>query len=99
MTKNIKQKGIKEFDEKLPKVSSPSTFKSDTINTVVSIFNKYTDKIRTNKNIELSGSAVLKLPDVTTLSATCSIGQMTVSSGKLYICSAVDTWTVVGTQV
>lgn len=87
---------------KLPKISpqsgeeSESTFRIN--NVVVSVLSRFTSKIRTNKNIELSGSAILKLPNVSSLSSTCAIGELVVSSGKLYVCSATDTWTVVGTQ-
>lgn len=39
----------------------------------------------------------LKVPSYTTL-PTCQVGEICESSGKLYICSATNTWTVVGTQ-
>lgn len=31
--------------------------------------------------------------------ASCQTGELSVVGGKLYICSATDTWTIVGTQV
>lgn len=42
----------------------------------------------------------LRLPVVTTLSTTCEIGEKCVvrSTGKEYVCSAADTWTVTGSQ-
>jgi hypothetical protein len=30
--------------------------------------------------------------------AKCETGELSVVGGKLYICSAADTWTIVGTQ-
>jgi hypothetical protein len=39
----------------------------------------------------------LKVPSYSTL-PTCEVGEVCESSGKLYICSATDTWTIVGTQ-
>lgn len=40
----------------------------------------------------------LKVPSYTTL-PTCEVGEIAESGGTLYICSATDTWTIVGTQV
>jgi hypothetical protein len=40
----------------------------------------------------------LKVPSYSSL-PTCEVGQIAESGGVLYICSATDTWTVVGTQV
>lgn len=40
----------------------------------------------------------LKIPVNTSLPATCHIGEVCSSSGKLYVCSAVNTWTVAGSQ-
>lgn len=40
----------------------------------------------------------LKVPHVDTLPATCETGEVFEYSGDLYICSAADTPTVVGTQ-
>ena len=39
----------------------------------------------------------LKIPNVTTF-PNCQVGELCESAGKLYICSAVNTWTLVGTQ-
>jgi hypothetical protein len=39
----------------------------------------------------------LKVPSYSSL-PTCEVGEVCESSGKLYICSATDTWTIVGTQ-
>lgn len=39
----------------------------------------------------------LKVPSYTTL-PTCEVGEICESSGVLYVCSATNTWTVVGTQ-
>lgn len=42
----------------------------------------------------------LQVPTFTTAPTVCVIGQVYVNSGtgKLYVCSAANTWTVVGTQ-
>lgn len=40
----------------------------------------------------------LKVPHYDTL-PPCQVGELLESGGTLYICSATDTWTVVGTQV
>lgn len=48
-------------------------------------------------NKSSSFNTALKVPVFTTL-PTCSVGQLCVSSGKLYVCSATNTWTIVGTQ-
>jgi len=41
----------------------------------------------------------LKVPHVTSLPATCEVGEIVEISGTLKICSATNTWTTVGTQV
>lgn len=40
----------------------------------------------------------LKIPHYSSLPATCEVGEVAESSGKLYICSVANTWTVAGTQ-
>lgn len=40
----------------------------------------------------------LKVPSYTTLPDTCEVGEVVESAGKLRICSAANTWTIVGTQ-
>ena len=40
----------------------------------------------------------LKVPHYATLPSICQVGEIVESSGKLYICSSTNTWTVVGTQ-
>lgn len=42
----------------------------------------------------------LKVPTLAATPSTCEIGELCVVSGtgKLYVCSAANTWTVVGTQ-
>jgi hypothetical protein len=42
-------------------------------------------------------STKLKVPSYTVL-PSCQTGEILESGGKLYICSATDTWTIVGTQ-
>lgn len=41
-----------------------------------------------------------KLPTLATAPTTCEIGEVYVNSGtgKLYVCSSANTWTIVGTQ-
>lgn len=40
----------------------------------------------------------LKVPSYTTAPDTCEVGEIIEVGGDLQICSATDTWTVVGTQ-
>jgi len=40
----------------------------------------------------------LKVPHYDTLPTTCEVGEIVEQGGELNICSATDTWTVVGTQ-
>lgn len=42
----------------------------------------------------------LKVPTVTSTPASCEIGEVCVVSGtgKAYVCSAADTWVVIGNQ-
>ena len=40
----------------------------------------------------------LKIPHYSSLPSTCKVGEIAENSGKLYICSVADTWTVAGTQ-
>lgn len=40
----------------------------------------------------------LKIPHYSSLPSTCEVGELAESSGKLYICSVANTWTVAGTQ-
>lgn len=40
----------------------------------------------------------LKVPHYASLPATCEQGEIAETSGKLYVCSAANTWTVAGTQ-
>ena len=41
---------------------------------------------------------MLKVPSYSSLPATCTVGEVVESAGKLRICSATNTWTIVGTQ-
>lgn len=43
-------------------------------------------------------NTAIKVPTLTATPTTCEIGQLCVVSGKLYVCSAVNTWAVAGTQ-
>lgn len=40
----------------------------------------------------------LKVPHYASLPTTCQVGEIAESAGKLRVCSATDTWTIVGTQ-
>lgn len=40
----------------------------------------------------------LKAPTLAATPATCEVGELCVVSGKLRVCSAANTWTIVGTQ-
>lgn len=43
-------------------------------------------------------STRLKVPHYTSNPSTCQVGEIIENGGKLYICSAVNTWTICGTQ-
>lgn len=42
----------------------------------------------------------LRVPTLASAPTTCEVGEVYVNSGngKLYVCSATNTWTIVGTQ-
>ena len=40
----------------------------------------------------------LKVPSYSTLPATCEVGEIVESAGKLGICSSANNWSIVGTQ-
>ena len=50
-------------------------------------FNKYS---RFNSRI--------RVPNLAATPTTCEVGEMCCVSGKLRVCSAANTWTIVGTQ-
>lgn len=43
-------------------------------------------------------TTTLKVPSYSTLPTAQAVGELVESGGKLYISTAVDTWTIVGTQ-
>lgn len=45
-----------------------------------------------------SNNPVIHIQNFESPPATCSVGDITVAGAKLYICTATNTWTVVGTQ-
>ena len=49
-----------------------------------------------NKYVRFNGR--LKVPSYTTEPTVCEIGEVIEVAGKLKVCSAANTWTVVGTQ-
>lgn len=61
--------------------------------------NFYKNNFSSHQDFNKSSSfnTKLKIPSFTSL-PTCEVGEICESSGKLYICSATDTWTIVGTQ-
>jgi hypothetical protein len=40
----------------------------------------------------------LRVPTLSATPATCEVGEVCCVSGKLRVCSALNTWTIVGTQ-
>lgn len=50
-----------------------------------------------NKDVRFN--SILQVPKYSALPTTCEIAQVGVYSGKLYVCSAANTWVVAGTQV
>ncbi len=40
----------------------------------------------------------IQVPTLAATPATCEVGELCVVSGKLRVCSAANTWTIVGTQ-
>ena len=49
-------------------------------------------------SIVASAGSTFRPPVESSPPGTCTVGDVCSSGGKLYICSATDTWTVVGTQ-
>lgn len=45
-----------------------------------------------------NNSPVINFPNFESPPATCTVGDLTVAGAKLYICTAANTWTIVGTQ-
>ena len=43
-------------------------------------------------------NTAIRVPNLAATPATCEVGQLCVVSGKLRVCSAANTWTIVGTQ-
>lgn len=60
----------------------------------------FTNNFATSKdeNKYVRFNTALKVPSYSSLPASCEQGEVVESSGTLYICSATDTWNVVGTQ-
>lgn len=65
---------------------------------VIALLQSFTSLIRTSKNIELQGNAHVRFNNLAADPAKCTIGEITVVGAKLKICTATDTWTIVGTQ-
>jgi hypothetical protein len=53
---------------------------------------------RQDFNKYINFTSRIKVPSYSSLPATCEIGEVIESAGKLRICSATNTWTIVGTQ-
>ena len=90
-----KRTELKVFSAELPKEPQSQIEMISEINAILS---QYNTKIRTSKTIEITGTGRLKLNDLGSVPTTCLVGEVISSGGKLYICSAVDTFTIVGTQ-
>jgi hypothetical protein len=58
--------------------------------------NNFTSTRDENKFVRFNSN--LKVPKYTALPSTCEVSQIGVFNGKLYVCSASNTWTIVGTQ-
>lgn len=84
------QQQLAEMQEQIRKLRSD--FEGLSLN-----FYKNNFSARQDFNKASNFSTALKVPSYTTL-PTCEVGQVLESAGKLYICSATDTWTIVGTQ-
>lgn len=96
---DIKINKDKEFKQETVKVDVQREQEtSRTTNTVTKNLNDYNALIRTSKNVELKGSARLKLSNLSEDPATCQVGEFVLVGGVLKVCTATDTFTVVGTQ-
>jgi len=40
----------------------------------------------------------LKIPHYATAPSSCEVGELIEVNGKAYICSAINTWSIIGTQ-
>lgn len=58
--------------------------------------NNFTSSKDENKYVRFNTR--VKVPHLTALPSTCETGEIAEYSGKLYICSATNTWTIAGTQ-
>jgi len=85
-----KDKQILQLEETITKLQSQ-------VNEISSVVykNNFTSQQVFNKASNFTTK--LKVPSYSTL-PTCEVGEVLESAGKLYICSATDTWTIVGTQ-
>jgi len=61
-------------------------------------FYKNNFKGRQDFNKYSNFTTTLKVPSYASVPPTCEVGEVIENSGKLLICSAADTWTIVGTQ-
>jgi len=95
--KEIKKETATRKEFKTPSIDTPPEERS-VIAEVNSLLSQYNTKIRTSKTIEITGAGRLKLANLGSVPTTCLVGEMIVSGGKLYICSALNTFTIVGTQ-
>jgi len=87
---NQQQIIINELQEKVTKLQSE-------LASLSSQFYKNNFSSRQEFNKECSFNTRLKVPSYSTL-PTCEVGEIAESGGVLYVCSATDIWTVVGTQ-
>lgn len=96
--KEIKKPSNKREEFKMPSPESEREEPPREITIIRGMLSQYNTKIRTSKTIEITGTGRSKLPNLGSVPSTCQVGELIVSGGKLYICSAADTFTIVGTQ-
>jgi hypothetical protein len=60
----------------------------------------YSNNFKTSQDFNKASrfNTVLKVPRYGSDPATCEVGEIIEVGGKLKICSAANTWTIVGTQ-
>lgn len=59
---------------------------------------RFSTKDRYIREIVIASNGKFRIEEKDSDPSTCNVGELIVVSGKLKICSATDTWTVVGTQ-
>lgn len=65
-------------------------------NNLIASLDNYTEPVRFIKRVSFSDR--IKLNNYASDPATCEVGEIAVVGGKVKVCTATDTWTIVGTQ-